>query len=467
MSSLPNGWVEAPLSSVAFFQEGPGLRKWQFGESGIPFLNIRTFGNGQIDRSKCQFVKLSEFTGKYEHFLLNEGDLVVSSSGTLGKLATIFSSDMPVMLNTSTIRFRTLSSDVLSQEYLRIFLQSQSFYQQIDAAKTGSAILNYGPSHLHKMVLSFPPLAEQYRIVAKLDALLPRVHSCQQRLDKIRKLLVHFRQSVLAAACFGRLTADWRLASPEVEDARCLVKRIQSQRRLSSAKNKDGGGARGVVVDTPTADGIPARWCVTTIGAVSECLDSRRIPVNKEERARRPGRVPYYGANGQVGLIDQHLFDEDLVLVVEDETFVGRQKPFSYIVRGKSWVNNHAHVLRSIGGVSVEYLNACLQYYDFTPLTSGSTGRRKLTQDALLHAPLLIAPASEQTEIVKRIEKLFALADRLEARVTAASKNVSALTQSLLAKAFRGDLVATEAALAEAEGRSFENRAIATRPYQG
>ena len=86
---LPQGWLETSLDSVVYFQEGPGLRKWQFGERGIPFLNIRTFENGRINRAKCQFVKLEEFKGKYEHFLLNEGDLIVSSSGTIGKIATI------------------------------------------------------------------------------------------------------------------------------------------------------------------------------------------------------------------------------------------------------------------------------------------------------------------------------------------------------------------------------------------
>jgi type I restriction enzyme S subunit len=175
---------------------------------------------------------------------------------------------------------------------------------------------------------------------------------------------------------------------------------------------------------------------------------------------QRKGSIPYYGANGPVGFIDEHLFDEDLVLVVEDETFVGRQKPFSYIVRGKSWVNNHAHVLRPFGGVSVEYLNICLQFHNFTPLTSGSTGRRKLTQEALLTAPLAIAPYLEQVEIVRRVEKLFTLADRLETRVVTARKRVEALTQSILAKAFRGELVPTEAELAEAEGREYETASM-------
>jgi len=124
-----------------------------------------------------------------------------------------------------------------------------------------------------------------------------------------------------------------------------------------------------------------------------------------------------------------------------------------------SQVNNHAHVLRPLAGMPASYLNVSLAYYDFTPLTSGSTGRRKLTQEALLSAPLSVPPLPEQQEIVRRVDQLFAFADRLEARVETARKRVDALTHSILAKAFRGELVPTEAELARAEGRAYESAA--------
>jgi type I restriction enzyme, S subunit len=142
-----------------------------------------------------------------------------------------------------------------------------------------------------------------------------------------------------------------------------------------------------------------------------------------------------------VGWIDDFLFDEDLVLVVEDETFIGSELPLSYVVRGKSWVNNHARALRPLGGMSADYLNICLSYYDFVPLTSGTTGRRKVTKGVLVTAPLDVAPPTEQTEIVRRVDALFALADSIEQRVADAFARANALTQATLAKAFRGELV--------------------------
>lgn len=86
-------------------------------------------------------------------------------------------------------------------------------------------------------------------------------------------------------------------------------------------------------------------------------------PVNKTERASRPGSAPYLGANGQTGWIDKAIFDEELVLVVEDETFVGRTAPFSYYFAGKCWVNNHTRVLQAKRDVVLpRYLNLALSY---------------------------------------------------------------------------------------------------------
>src|SRR3954449_12627435 len=98
------------------------------------------------------------------------------------------------------------------------------------------------------------------------------------------------------------------------------------------------GGVRG---------DIPSGWVTAALGELVEVLDHLRVPVNKTDRATRVGTVPYYGAAGQVGWIDDYLFDEELVLLGEDGVpFLNPLQPKAYIISGKSWVNNHAHVLR-------------------------------------------------------------------------------------------------------------------------
>src|SRR5690606_38158992 len=106
-------WGEALLPEVVYFQEGPGLRNWQYRDEGIPFVNIRCLKDGRLMRSEMTCLDPEEVETKYQHFLLDVGDYVVSSSGTLGRLAEVFPEDLPCILNTSVIRFRPLHEGVL------------------------------------------------------------------------------------------------------------------------------------------------------------------------------------------------------------------------------------------------------------------------------------------------------------------------------------------------------------------
>src|SRR4051812_22814134 len=118
---------------------------------------------------------------------------------------------------------------------------------------------------------------------------------------------------------------------------------------------------------------LPAGWVRAPLGDVVEVLDRLRVPINSEERAGRFGQVPYYGATGQVGWIDSHLFDEELVLLGEDGApFLDPWKPKAYLIRGKSWVNNHAHVLRGTA-VRNAFLMHQLNFIDYHGAVTGTT----------------------------------------------------------------------------------------------
>ena len=197
-------------------------------------------------------------------------------------------------------------------------------------------------------------------------------------------------------------------------------------------------------------------WKVMPLGDAVDILDSRRVPINANERAKRVGSVPYFGATGQVGWIDDHLFDEELVLLGEDGApFLDSTKPKAYIVRGKSWVNNHAHVLRAKPGLLNAFLLYQLNRVDYHPFVSGST-RLKLPQGPMRQIPLLVPPLDEQQRIVAEIEKQLT---RLEAGVASLKRVQTALKRyraSVLKAACEGRLVPTEAELARRESRSYE-----------
>jgi type I restriction enzyme S subunit len=133
--------------------------------------------DGRLDTTSMKKVSEHEAYGKYKHFLLDVGDYVVSSSGTLGRIAEVYPEDIPVMLNTSTIRFRPIKNELLDRLYLRYFLESEVFQQQVKSLATGSVQLNYGPSHLAFVEMPLPPIKSQRAIGQTLDNLTKKINS--------------------------------------------------------------------------------------------------------------------------------------------------------------------------------------------------------------------------------------------------------------------------------------------------
>lgn len=189
---------------------------------------------------------------------------------------------------------------------------------------------------------------------------------------------------------------------------------------------------------------VPGNWCWTylTKGA-AECLDSFRKPINASERANREGDIPYYGATGQVGWIDDFLTNEQLVLVGEDGApFLDLIKDKAYIIEGKAWVNNHAHILRSrFGAVGNLFLLHYLNIFNYHDFVNGTT-RLKLTQSSMDTMPVPIPPFSEQQRIVDRIESLFAKLDEAKQKAQEALDSFEARKAAILHKAFTGELTA-------------------------
>ena len=169
--SFPSNWRSVPFSDAVFFQEGPGIRNWQYRSAGIPFVNIRCLVDGRLDRQSMNCLDAEEVDNQYGHFLLDAGDYVVSSSGTIGRIAEVSQEDLPCMLNTSVIRMRPKTGSILDRRFLRYFLTSSLFQNQIESFATGSAQRNYGPMHLKMMWIVLPPLPEQRAIAHILGTL--------------------------------------------------------------------------------------------------------------------------------------------------------------------------------------------------------------------------------------------------------------------------------------------------------
>jgi type I restriction enzyme S subunit len=184
---------------------------------------------------------------------------------------------------------------------------------------------------------------------------------------------------------------------------------------------------------------VRSGWETKRLDEVADILDNRRVPVNSKERDLRQGSVPYFGATGQVGWIDDHIFDEEIVLLGEDGApFLDSAKQKAYVVRGKSWVNNHAHVLRAKAGIPSLYLKYWLDRLDYRPYVNGTT-RLKLTQGEMRRIPIPLAPEHERYAIVAEIERQFSRLDEAVANLQRVKANLKRYKDSVYAEVFSNE----------------------------
>lgn len=173
----------------------------------------------------------------------------------------------------------------------------------------------------------------------------------------------------------------------------------------------------------------------------ADILDSYRKPVNNKERLNLiKGKpldelFPYYGATGQVGWIDSFLTDGEYILLGEDGApFLNPYAEKAYIIHGKTWVNNHAHILRS--KTNNEFLCYYLNYFNYKNYVSGTT-RLKLTQAQMRKIPIPNIPSDEQSRIVAHIEELFSELDKAVDTLKTTKEQLEVYRQTILVDAFR------------------------------
>lgn len=197
------------------------------------------------------------------------------------------------------------------------------------------------------------------------------------------------------------------------------------------------------------SESLPNGWVRATLDDVVDVRDFEREPINSSERESRingkneSDLYPYYGATGQVGFIDAFRSEGQRVLLGEDAApFLDPTKDKAYLVNGRFWVNNHAHVLAGAAGlIDNKFICHQLNTVDYHPFVTGST-RLKLTSSAMKQIPMVVAPAAEQARIVAKLEELLSDLDAGMAELKAAQKKLGQYRQSLLKAAVEGALTA-------------------------
>ncbi len=203
LGKLPDDWNIVNLPDVLYFQEGPGVQNHQFTQSGVKLLNGSNIQKAElILDNTSRYIDEDEAYGKYKHFLVDAGDLVIASSGISvdkfeDKIAFVAEKDLPLCMNTSTIRFKVKDKAQVNLAYFKYFMMTALFKDQIRRQITGSAQLNFGPTHLNLTLLVLPSLPEQEKIAAVLSAADEEISTLEKQLAASKQQKLGLMQQLL------------------------------------------------------------------------------------------------------------------------------------------------------------------------------------------------------------------------------------------------------------------------------
>lgn len=454
---LSEGWAQSTLGSIGEYINGRAFKPSEWSRIGRPIIRIQDLTGS---KNKPNFYK----GDIEERYIVQPGDFLISWSATLG--AYIW--DGPEAVLNQHI-FKVKSHIETKFHYYLIHFLLNELYRNTH----GTGMVHITKGRFNGLGFAVPPLAEQKRIVTKADKLLARVESTRRRLANIPAILKRFRQSVLATAYSGRLTEDWREKHPDIESAGAMVEKLY-RLRLSNAKAEKEKKKIGKIYsykEIEKSDTLPEAWSFISL---SKLCDSFQYGTSK--KSLKTGKVPVLRmGNLQEGKIDwsklkyssdskeikkyELLPDTVLFNRTNSPELVGKTSIYKgerpaifagYLIR----INNHRDFLCS------EYLNYCLNtnYARLfcSKVRTDGVSQSNINAQKLASFELPLCSLREQQEIVRRVEELFTLADKIENRVKIATERADKMIQSILAKAFRGQLVPTEAELARSEGRDYE-----------
>ncbi len=455
MNNLPAGWSSPAVTKIARFVRGVTYTKSDAKDAGAPGLigvvRANNIGDFRFDLSDLVYVPERFVNGEQK---LQVGDVVIAtSSGSInvvGKAAPVLA---PMHLSFGAFCGVLRPVIEIEPRYFGRYFQSDAYRSAASAAARGMNINNLKRSHFDTFHIAFPGRATQKRIADKLDALLSRVEACRVRLNRVPRLLKTFREAVLEGAVSGRLTEAWRASAhvnvTGLQLARDIRARHESSKKRGSATAKydeverirevppSWGWIPGAAIVDPGADivygivqpgpklseGIPY---VRGMDIENGKILTQQLLKTSEAIAKRYERASLRGGDVLLGIIRA-----TKVAIVPNELAGANITQGTARFRPSSAIRTSylARVLEAPG--TQKWLHDCYRGIDMPGLNLADVRR----------VPIPLPSLEEQDEITRRVDALFALGDNLIHLHETATTKVERLTPSILAKAFRGDLV--------------------------
>lgn len=423
MSELPRGWVESALETLCISVSDGDHQAPPKASSGVPFITISSIWNGRIDlENVTRFVPLAYKEALEPSRDPQRGDIVLSVTGSIGRTAIVVNPSFVFQRHIALIK----TAPQIEQKYLCYFFTSGFTIRHLEEMATGTAQKTLPLSKLRKVNVPLPPLAEQKRIVAKLDALNAKSARARTELARIETLVSRYKQAVLSKAFSGELTP-------------ALFGEAEGERRLSH----------------------PPHWKQMQLGEIADIKSG--ITLGKK---RKPDEqlleLPYLRvANVQRGWLDLREIktievtakEADALFLREGDVLMNEGGDRDKLGRGWVWDGqiqncihqNHVFRVRLASGTVPPrflsyYANEFGQKHFFDE-GKQTTNLASISKSKLSAMTVPVPPFEEATEIVRRIESAFAKIDRLAKEAKRALELVGRLDEAILAKAFRGELV--------------------------
>lgn len=455
-NNLPKGWIECSIGEILLAKKGrkPSSTIDESRDGYVPYILI----------DEMEGKPIRTFTNDPKVSIIDERDVLLVWDGSIGKCG----SGMKGAIGSTLVGLRPLDS--IPTKFLESTIKLQNNF--IKETSTGTGLQHINKDFFKICKIPLPPLPEQHRIISKVNALMQKVESNNIKLEKIPKLLKRFRQSVLAAAANGKLTEEWRAKNKIIEPVNLIE--INKERERLQKENATRKGQKSFKYKPPVeielgerTKGVdelfelPEKWLwVALDSCVWSVSDGPHFSPNYVDKEN--GIAFISSRNVSYDKID--FSDAKYVSEADHKEFIKRGKPENddvLLTKGGTtgiahkvnteiefsiWV--HVALLKLIKKyVDADYLRDVLTsdfLYRQSQAQTHGVGNQDLGLTRMIFMTIPLPPLEEQKEIAKRVKQLFAFSEKLEARYIKAKTMIDKLPQSILAKAFRGELVAQD-----------------------
>ncbi len=430
---LPEGWTTARIGDVLHLINGAAFKPTDWTETGMPIIRIQNLNNPNAPFNRCS----KELPEKLR---VRSGDLLFAWSGTPG---TSFGAHIwkgpEAWLNQHIFRVE-FDRELFDLEFLRLAI-NRNLDEYIQQAHGGAGLAHITKGRFEASTLVVPPVAEQRRIMARLEALEARSRRARAALDAIPSLLAQGRQSLLAAAFRGDLTIDWRDSRgssakadhPSPEDDAETAWPIPNSWKATCVNNLI---PKGGLFDGPFGSHLKSDDYTAAGARVIRLENIGHLQFNDEKRTfvslEKYGTLKRHAVTGGDIIFASFIFEPLRVCILPPLDTRALAKADCFCVRPNEELVDRAYLCYQLACPGIGH--------QLADLVHGAT-RPRINTTQLRDVPVAWCPLAEQHEIVRRLDAAFARLDAAAAAHAAAVAELDRLDASLLAKAFRGELV--------------------------